>query len=227
MENKLKISENTVVHCTTEELANEVLKIAHNLGYKWKGGDSYLKDNYWRFNNVDTCYNLHRGKMDSIDYYKNKLKPSEIISAQDFIALHDPKEENIYLLKKIMKETSKEEIKFTPSTEDIIKAKIGKITKLELIPTGEGIKESDGKLNYELDFEFIQAMAERMFKNKNKYPPYNWKKPIDVESLKQSLFRHVIEVMKGNYEDDGMGLGHVLGVALNAMMIHYQLKHNK
>ena len=90
----------------------------------------------------------------------------------------------------------------------------------------EGIKESEGKLNYELDWGFIQQIAERMSQNKGKYEPYNWTKPMDVEKLKQSLFRHVIEVMKGNYLDDGREFGHLESIALNAMMINYQLKSN-
>lgn len=91
----------------------------------------------------------------------------------------------------------------------------------------EGYKESKDKLNYELDWDFIQSIAERMSKNKGKYEPYNWKKPIDIESLKQSLFRHVIEVMKGDYEDDDRELGHLEAIALNAMFIFYNLKNQK
>lgn len=88
-----------------------------------------------------------------------------------------------------------------------------------------GIKESEGKLNYELDFEFISQMAEKMSLNKAKYEPYNWKKPIDVELLKQSLFRHIIEIMKENYEDDNRPFGHLESAALNCMMINYQLRN--
>lgn len=91
----------------------------------------------------------------------------------------------------------------------------------------EGEKESCGKLSYELDFEFIEGMAQRMAQNKSKYPPYNWKKPLDPESLKQALFRHVVEIMKENYQDDGRDYGHFESIALNAMMIVYQLKNNK
>lgn len=89
-----------------------------------------------------------------------------------------------------------------------------------------GKKEVDGKLNYELDWEFIQQMAERMSHNKGKYEPFNWKRLMDVEKLKQSLFRHVIEIMKGNYSDDGRAAGHLESVALNALFINYQLKNN-
>jgi len=88
-----------------------------------------------------------------------------------------------------------------------------------------GVKQSEGKLNYELDFEFIAQMAEKMSLNKAKYESYNWKKPIDIELLKQSLFRHVIEIMKGDYEDDNRPFGHLESASLNCMMINYQLKN--
>ena len=104
--------------------------------------------------------------------------------------------------------------------------KRGKTIKYE--PKKEdGVKETEGKLNYEIDWQFIQQLAERMSQNKGKYEPYNWTKPMDVEKLKQSLFRHVIEVMKGNYSDDGREFGHLESIALNAMMINHQLKNNK
>lgn len=91
-----------------------------------------------------------------------------------------------------------------------------------------GTKQSEGKLNYELDFAFITQLAERMAQNKGKYEPYNWKKPIPVEGLKQALFRHVMDYMTNdNTLDDGREYGHLESIALNVMMINYQLKYNK
>ena len=87
-------------------------------------------------------------------------------------------------------------------------------------------KETEGKLFYELDFEFITQMAERMAANKGKYEPYNWQKLDNITDLKQSLFRHVLEVMNGNYKDDNREFGHLEAVAINAMFINYQLKRN-
>lgn len=86
-------------------------------------------------------------------------------------------------------------------------------------------KETKGKLFYELDFDFITKMAERMASNKGKYEPYNWQKLDNVEELKQALFRHVLEIMKGNYEDDNRELGHLEAIALNCMFLNYQLKN--
>ena len=87
------------------------------------------------------------------------------------------------------------------------------------------IKESDNKLSYELDRYFIEAMAKRMKQNKGKYPPYNRQKPMDIESLKQALLRHTIEVMKGNYTDIE-DYDHLQALSLNAMFIYYQLKNH-
>ena len=86
-------------------------------------------------------------------------------------------------------------------------------------------KETKGKLFYELDFEFITKIAERMASNKGKYEPYNWQKLDNVEELKQALFRHTLEVMKGNLQDDGRDFGHLEAIACNVMMIYYQLKN--
>jgi hypothetical protein len=89
-----------------------------------------------------------------------------------------------------------------------------------------GVKETEGKVDYsEIDWDFIESQAKRMNKNKNKYPAGNFKKKMNVEELKQSLLRHVLEVLKGNYEDDGDELGHLAAIALNAQMINYQLKN--
>ena len=83
----------------------------------------------------------------------------------------------------------------------------------------KGVKESEGKVFYELDFEFITQMAERITQNKGKYEKWNWKKPIDIESLKQALFRHTLAIMNGDVNED-----HLAAVAVNAMIINYQQK---
>ena len=92
------------------------------------------------------------------------------------------------------------------------------------VPEETGQKESSGKLHVEYDFEFLVEQLERMGKNKEKYEEGNWKKPINIDELKKSLFRHVLEVMQGRYEDDGAEYGHLAAIALNAMFIYRQLK---
>jgi hypothetical protein len=112
--------------------------------------------------------------------------------------------------------------------------KRGEIFKYDKIAekenTKEAKKETEGKLFYELDFEFIKQMAERMQSNKdnNKYELWNWKKPMTprgIEALKQAMWRHIIAVMQGEFEDDGREFGHLEAISNNAMMINYQLKN--
>lgn len=91
-------------------------------------------------------------------------------------------------------------------------------------------KETNGKLFYELDFEFITQMAERMASNKGKYEPFNWQKPMEEKYFKellQAVFRHSLEIVEGNFEDDGREFGHLEAIACDVMMICYQLKKYK
>lgn len=91
----------------------------------------------------------------------------------------------------------------------------------------EGGKITEGKLNYEIDWELITLLAKRMAKGKEKYEPYSWKKITNIEDIKQALFRHTLEIMKGNYEDDEQEYGHLAAIMANVMVLHYQLNNNK
>ena len=93
-------------------------------------------------------------------------------------------------------------------------------------------KETKGKLFYELDWPFITQMAQRMADNKKdgKYELFNWKKQPSqesIEGIKQAMFRHVLKIMEGEYEDDGKEYGHIEALANNAMILNYQLKNLK
>lgn len=92
--------------------------------------------------------------------------------------------------------------------------------------SNEGKIVDKSKLDYEIDWEFLTLLAERMQKGKEKYGPYSWHGPTDVEALKRAYFRHTLEIMKGNYLDDGQEYGHIGAAVANLMMIYYQLTHN-
>lgn len=89
-------------------------------------------------------------------------------------------------------------------------------------------KEKEGKLFYEIDWNVVTHMAERMATNKHKYKPYNWKKeitPAQLEDLKQATTRHFIAFANGDYEDDNRPFGHIEAIMTNLMMINYQLRN--
>lgn len=94
--NKIKLLGNEIVHCNTEDEANLVLGVAHELGYKWCTGSSFKgKNNYMRFG-CKTCYWITAGEYCDIDYYKEIGKT--IISAEEFLSRHNiiSKKRDIY-----------------------------------------------------------------------------------------------------------------------------------
>jgi len=155
----------------------------------------------------------------------NHEEQKEILKAlREYLLNHPTIQNDFNKITKIFSSETEDELKSIFSdekikTEDNNKKRFGwQIT---------GKKETEGKLNYEISWRFIEEMAKRMQNNKgNKYPAYNWKKPINIEDLKQAINRHHIEVMEGNYKDGDEELGHVVSYACNAMMLWWQLKNN-
>jgi hypothetical protein len=47
-----------VVHCDTEEKANEFLALAESVGYKWSTGVDLVGHNYWEDCGKETCYHI-------------------------------------------------------------------------------------------------------------------------------------------------------------------------
>lgn len=67
----------TAIHCDTEEKANELLIVFNKLGKKWINGESYLADNYWRFETTETCYGLD-GSSGISKWYDNVYEFDEV-----------------------------------------------------------------------------------------------------------------------------------------------------
>lgn len=92
----MKIPENTVIHCPTEELANKVLTALNFLGYTYYSGLSLLLNNYWSDYINSYCINEHQKISYSplVFYEQQRLK---IISAEDFIKSYNKiKAEELY-----------------------------------------------------------------------------------------------------------------------------------
>lgn len=180
--------------------------------------------------------NLIKSKTNKVIYYCNTGKDWKFdesknkINTTNALELFEAETETIDPIGSLENIASEFELNPSPAWKDIINKELNNIFKTKyksanVIIDEEGYKESSSKLNYELDFDFITQMAERMAQNKHKYEPYNWQKPIDVRLLKQSLFRHVLSVMGGEFKDDDRDYGHLESIALNAMFICWQLKN--
>ena len=95
-----------------------------------------------------------------------------------------------------------------------------------LISAKEGIKETENKVNYEeLDWDYIDNMAERMSKNLAKYPPNNWKKKMEIKELAKSAIRHARKILQEIDGDEETLQEHSTALGCNGMMINYQLKN--
>jgi hypothetical protein len=57
-----------VVHCETEELANEFLGLADSFGYKWKTSGSYVNKNRYEDHGINTCYDIRLGEFCSLNH---------------------------------------------------------------------------------------------------------------------------------------------------------------
>ena len=90
LESKLKISKDTCIHCTTLELAKQVLIILHKLGLKWCNGNHYTLDFNWDDFKENTVYHPFKGAFSSLEHAR--LIDYKIISAEEFIALHTKRE---------------------------------------------------------------------------------------------------------------------------------------
>jgi hypothetical protein len=92
-------------------------------------------------------------------------------------------------------------------------------------------KETEGKVSLlEIHPDFIFLLGERLTANKGKYPPFNYLTPVNTSLLIDACERHLLKV-KGqvvyNQEssnDPETTEDHLAAIALNAMMIWYQLK---
>ncbi len=67
------IKVNTVIHCETEEEAERILGIAHELGRKWCRGESYENNTEWSDHKSKTCYRLIDGTYSNYNYFKNGI----------------------------------------------------------------------------------------------------------------------------------------------------------
>lgn len=77
--------EKTAIHCSTEELAEEVLLIAKNDGLVWASGEAIEKKTEWTNYYDRTCYDLPHG----VAYADKDFYVSEgyhILSAEEFIS---------------------------------------------------------------------------------------------------------------------------------------------
>ena len=91
LENKLKISKDTCIHCPTLELAKQVLNIFHKLGLEWCDHSDYKENHNWDSFKENSVYSPFDGQVSPLAFAD--FTGCKIISAEEFIALHIEDEE--------------------------------------------------------------------------------------------------------------------------------------
>ena len=67
----IEFKENTAYHAETEDEANWLLKKAHEQGYRWPNGGSFLRTNKFDEYGSDTCYSVLNGLYDDLGWYES------------------------------------------------------------------------------------------------------------------------------------------------------------
>lgn len=91
LEEKLKITKDTCIHCSTLKLAKQVLDIFHKTGLKWIDEKYYIVYTNWDSWKENTVYYPFEGGFTSLGLAH--LTGNKIISAEKFIDLHTEVEE--------------------------------------------------------------------------------------------------------------------------------------
>jgi hypothetical protein len=216
----LKIDNNTVVHCKTEELAKQVLKIAYKLGYKWSNGASFLYEHKWNLFKDLSHYFLHEGFVAKRDFFGINYK---IISAQEFIDLHDIEEQNIALYKKEMEDAG---YKFDTMTVDDInkgqKFDEGKLPMFTVLvkqfpnAVKEIVKCSQaGHIKYPKDIDWLNYRRVDLTDNPNRY----------LDAAVRHLFESKGELKLNEDMKEYGEVSHLAQVAWN-ILAHLEIKLN-
>lgn len=73
-----------------------------------------------------------------------------------------------------------------------------------------------------VDFKSLIPFVRVLEFGANKYSDDNWKKGLERKEILESAFRHIVELMDGENNDEESGLHHAGHVIANMMFLLYQ-----
>ena len=190
---KEAIKPNTVIHCATEEEANRILGMAHELGYKWHTGENYENNTEWNCYNSTTCYYLFDGSFASYGYFE--VRNYNIIPSTQIADLEEKKSTG-----------------WTPAPEDIDAMK----------KKDKASRFNEGKRKWSLvHYKSLEPLVEVLEFGAEKYGEFNWQKGLDKKEILESMMRHLTSLMDGETNDKESGLHHIGHIMCNAMFYEY------
>jgi hypothetical protein len=91
-----------------------------------------------------------------------------------------------------------------------------------------GLKEIKGKLEWSLlDYEAMEEVIRVLEKGAVKYGADNYKKGLNRYQVLDAMQRHLVELMKGNEEDEETFYHHAAHIICNAMFYLHNHMHEK
>lgn len=86
----------------------------------------------------------------------------------------------------------------------------------------QALRYNEGKPQWSLvDFKSIIPMVEVLEYGCKKYDRDNWKKGLPTREICESMIRHCMKLLEGQYLDDESGLPHVGHIMCNAMFLEH------
>lgn len=88
----------------------------------------------------------------------------------------------------------------------------------------KALRYNQGKPQWHLvHFKSLEPLVRTLEFGALKYAPYNWQKPMPLEDILDSMFRHLSSLMDGEHFDKESKIHHMGHVMCNAMfyMYHY------
>lgn len=87
---------------------------------------------------------------------------------------------------------------------------------------------NSGKISWSLvDFESLESLVKVLEFGAKKYSRDNWKKGLYTRETIESIMRHVVSLLGGEYIDKESGLSHIGHIMANAMFLEYMLRTKK
>ena len=187
---------NTVVHCDTEDKANELLSEAHKRGLKWSNGSKYTEYNGFNVHESKTCYDFNNNDYGSYGHCKD-FKYT-ILSFNDILIKEENKMKikydlqvfhNIILFKVLemdekYRSSDKDKLLFTSSNSIVIRSfNSTELYEVEIYVLGLD-KTRDDKAEY---YNFNTNQEAQAYAEKVRFALEEWNNHVEVMEIEINL----------------------------------------
>ena len=96
----------------------------------------------------------------------------------------------------------------------------------ELLEEGDrALRYNEGKPKWSyVHYDSLIPMIRVLEYGALKYAPFNWKKPMPLDEILESMQRHLAALMDGEEVDEESGISHMGHIMCNAMFYNYHSK---